>query len=298
MASINSALGSTYQSFSPFVLSSDEKEASASPAGSSDSPLSARAHSTPPPIPGVLDPRTAGKRIIRFLNKKARLSKALIEFRGACAEKHAISTPEKTTFTVKTVSIADYPKIKETIIEWKSNIEDLEKKGDLSDRDLDKLYDSLLILNCIESEMTTKLVPQFRKEYKKNFLLVATTPPGIIQALAFTSRAHRKRSFMNRALSEIVDYNLDYLSTAPRNLKLSFQKDCISGAPTSLIEEIVFQCLNHTRKKAITLTALPPAIPYYEKLGFQRTGPENLILTKDRFIKFLSTYGGASLPSH
>lgn len=62
-------------------------------------------------------------------------------------------------------------------------------------------------------------------------------------------------------------YYVDYLASAPWN-SLSDHPDKKAGAGTSAIEGLVKDAISKNKKGEIELTALPDAVPFYEKVGF------------------------------
>lgn len=281
--------------FDPFRLEASAgragKELAYSPTGSEDSTITTSVGSEAG-SPCATGPWTAGERIKRFLKRKVRLAKALKEYRTICIEKRARERPEKLSFTVETVPTDGYPEIRKTIAAWTKQVDELFDVKDLPSADQEKLDAASFILQCIDSDLGIKFYLKRKNKYKNKSLLIAKDASGKIQAMAFISRAYKPV-----ASSLVLDYHIEYLVTSPDNLKLSFQAGCVSGAPTALVEEVVFKSLKHTARRAITLTATSSAVSFYERLGFTIISSSKFVLTKTNMIKFLSLCGGIALAS-
>jgi hypothetical protein len=83
----------------------------------------------------VMDPWTAGEKIIDFLAKKVRSSKALLEFRKRLLEKNA----EKTRFTVEKLPMERFSEAISLVSLWDARIEELKHTPALTDEDKEKL---------------------------------------------------------------------------------------------------------------------------------------------------------------
>ena len=243
-----------------------------------------------------IDPWTAGERIIRFLSKTVRASRAIKEYRNFLITKKAEESPEKTRYHVVTVPIAQYGRVNALIDRWIEKTEGYHKHKDLTSDDEEKLDRSYVILDDIKDQVEIRLHPRRKHIPEAQSLLIATDSKEVEQAIAYITAPHKDNSGTMH-----LDYEIEFLATSPDNLRLSFQTECMSGAGSALIEEVAFKSLLHTAKREISLEAAEMAIPFYERLGFIQTEQESkmnhFVLSKAHLLKFLTVFGGFALTS-
>lgn len=242
----------------------------------------------------VMDPLTAGEKIIEFFAKKVRMARALKEYRNILREKRIALAPEKAVYTVKTVPAAQ---VKELIESWQSQLEDLLKhRASQLEYNYDKIQSSRQIINALYNACGCKLSedPEGRRAAKPFSFLVAIDSADRVQAIAYVKRAHKFN-----ILPFDPDYKLQFLATAPSNLSLTFQKGCVRGAATALIEEVAFTCLRNSVSRKIKVIAFDGAASFYEKLGFTTPYRESgkYSLDKANLLAFLTKFAGAATPA-
>lgn len=243
----------------------------------------------------VMAPWTAGKKIIDFLGKKVRLAKALKEYRKTLFERRVEMAPAKAVYDVKTVPLSRISDLQKLIKNWQGYLGGLLKdKGSLSEEDCNKILVSDSMLDALYGTCMIKLNSKRMKSTKAESFLVALDSTGTVQAIAYVKRSY-KPSF---APFE-PNYKLEFLATAPSNLRLSFQKEGAKGAATALIEEIAFTCLRNSGSRRIKLISLDEAVDFYEKLGFTTPckGSGIYSLDKASLLAFLTKFGGISTPN-
>ena len=243
-----------------------------------------------------LDPKSAAQKIIRILSQKVEHGKKVEEFKKSIFAQRIKRAPEKPVFTVEKIPVADYPAFKRTITSWMDEIGMLKSQKGITETDRARLSNSEGILSMIESELIPGGEEYSRSRGKPNptFFLVAKNPvTENIEAIACVIEPHQPVGSLFKA-----DYEINYLATAPKNLRLYFQTTRITGAATALIENIGYRTLRHTSQKRISLYSSPNANDFYKNLGFTiPKGECKFSLSGEKLIEFLSRFGGIFLGS-
>lgn len=241
-----------------------------------------------------VDPWTAGERIIRFLSKTVRASRAIEAYRKCLITKKEKEAPTKARYQIVTVPIAQYAWVNALIDAWIEKTESCHKHKELTPDDNEKLNRSYVILDDIKDQVEIRLHPKRKPAPEAQSLLIAIDTKETVQAMAYITAPHKDTSGIMH-----LEYEIEFLATSPDNLRLSFQTGCMSGAASALIEEVAFKSLLYTAKREISLEAAEMAVPFYEKLGFVQTEQEtklnHFVLSKAPLLKFLSIFGGFAL---
>jgi hypothetical protein len=243
-----------------------------------------------------LDLKSAAQKIAGILCRKVYNAKKVEKLRQSALAERIKRAPEKTSFIVEKIPISEYPVIRRIITSWLDEIERLISQEGITKPDRIRLSNSQGIIWMIESELLSGDEEHSRSREKPNptFFLVAKNPhTETIEAIACVIQPHKPVGRLFKA-----DYEINYLATAPKNLRLSFQSTCLSGAATALIENIAYRTLRHTAQKRISLYSSPCAVDFYRKLGFSTPkGDCKFNLSGDNLVEFLSRFGGISLGS-
>jgi hypothetical protein len=229
--------------------------------------------------------------IYNFLRKKVHSSRAYEEYRKHLLQKSIEIDPHRERFQIVKISPEHYTDVINLVSKWKKEVAALSTHPEKTFEDAEKLERLLLILSYLAKFLQDKNRPTYAKLYKSAFLLIARDSKGVPQAVATVTRPFAQ------GLEISKEYVIDYLVTAPGNLRLSYQDHCVRGAATAMIEDIVYRTLRNTRRKEVSLIAAPNAIPFYKKLGFcMGKDSQQFYLHGASVHRFLKKFAGLSLP--
>jgi len=144
-----------------------------------------------------------------------------------------------------------------------------ESKAGLSEEN-GKLISQNLQINALLFASLNSIAYSREKAKNSTFKLVYDKE-GNVQAATLFKTGEKRRSANNGPVVSIPFY-VCLISTAPWNLRVdatSQDKRRVEGAATALIESAIYESIKNGSKGAVALEAVPLAVEFYKKLGFE-----------------------------
>lgn len=224
--------------------------------------------------------------ISSFLKKVVHSFKLGKEYRSKRAQRRIVEKPSAPTYTIYEIpNDKDHLSIFQDILnQWRLELDVLATTKDLTSSDNRTLADAKDIATCINYD----LLRAVKKKGMRSFFVVAIDESGAVQAFGKISR-----EFFSKAKRAPVHYDIEYLLTAPENLRLSFQTTRVRGAASAIIEDVAYRSLSYLRMPRIRLVALTSSVPFYTKMGFEKlTRMVHYELKGSNVLKFLEEFAG------
>ncbi len=143
----------------------------------------------------------------------------------------------------------------------------------LSDKTTKAIDQDLISQNQTINQLILKTLKKIQKNpklLKTTFVKAIKSSEDCMQAVAIF-KIGQERKCADRVKK--LPLYIAYLSTAPWNLRIDATRtngSRVEGAATALIESAVFESIQLGHKGALALEAVPLALGFYRKLGFQR----------------------------